>query len=283
MIGAASRPQPSFLVIGAMKSATTSLCDLLATHPRVCIAEPREPEFFCKDDLYARGWEWYADLLRPPGTQDIIGEGSTSYTKSHLFPRTADRIARDLPAVKLIYIVRHPLDRIVSHWMHLRAAGADISADFNRAVVEIPHLTDTSRYWRQLARYRELFPPEQIAVFFFEDFQKNPLAVLHHCQRFLEIEEMVPPSAASSHGHRTDEKLREHPMVRAVRRSPLLTSVLRRVPRSIREPLRQRTGERMDVKPTWGPDLKARVTDALRDDARSVCTAYGKPADFWNL
>ncbi|MEX2430634.1 MAG: sulfotransferase, partial [Dehalococcoidia bacterium] len=124
--------RPNFLVLGAMKSATTTLCELLATHPQAFVCEPKEPEFFCKDEVYSRGWPWYQSLFRSALHKKAVGEGSTSYTKKLLFPRTASRIAAHVPDARLIYIVRHPIERIESHWMHsLRAGSLPPTADFS--------------------------------------------------------------------------------------------------------------------------------------------------------
>lgn len=275
--------RPDFIVVRAMKSATTSLCDLLAHHPRISVSDPKEPEYFCRDSTYEARRDWYRSLFASAHEDDVTGEGSTSYTKSLLFPKVAERIACDLPDVKIIYIVRHPLDRIVSHWMHLRGAGAAVSADFNQAVNDLPHLLDTSLYWKQISCYRERFSEDQIQVFFFEDFRTNPDVILRQCQQFLGIEPIAAPADASQPRHRTAEKIRDHQWVEHARQMPLLRSALRRIPLRLREALRRRIGERMDQKPLWQAETKRKVVDAIAADARRFCTHYGKPEDFWEL
>ena len=267
-----------------MKSATTSLCNLLAEHPRVVFSEPKEPEYFCREKLYSRGPGWYGRLFADAGPDDLAGEGSTSYTKGHAFPEAAGRIAADLPDAKLIFIARHPLDRIVSHWKHLRGTGVDVPADFNRAVGDSSHLVQTSRYFWQLGRYRDLFPDRQIAVYFFEDYRADPADVLRRCRQFLGLDqEVVLPDSAEWHSHRSDVFLREHRLIRAARAIPGVAAVLRRVPRSLREPVRRTTGTPMSRPVIWDPDVRARVADELREDARRFCVENGKPEGFWNL
>src|SRR5262245_56221545 len=106
--------KPNFLVIGAMKCATTSICDILSQHHQIFVTDPKEPDFFSDEKAYARGWSWYEALFRGSENRVAIGEGSTNYTKSKLHPQAAERIAHHLPDARLMYIARHPLKRIES-------------------------------------------------------------------------------------------------------------------------------------------------------------------------
>ena len=79
---------PDFLIIGAMKCATTSLHDQLAAQPGLFMSEPKEPFFFSNDEVYARGIDWYAGLFAGAAAGDLCGESSTHYTKLPSYPRT---------------------------------------------------------------------------------------------------------------------------------------------------------------------------------------------------
>ena len=103
--------RPDFVVIGAMKSATTTLHEQLARQPGVFMTRPKEPSFFSDDTVYARGWGWYGAHFRAARDGDLRGESSTHYSKLPTYPRTVERMARDLPHVKLIYLMRQPIDR----------------------------------------------------------------------------------------------------------------------------------------------------------------------------
>ena len=93
--------RPDFIVIGAMKSATTTLHEQLARQPGFFMSRPKEPNFFSDDAMYARGWGWYSSLFRPAREADLRGESSTHYTKLPDYPRTVDRMVRDLPAAQV--------------------------------------------------------------------------------------------------------------------------------------------------------------------------------------
>ena len=104
---------PNFIIIGAAKSATTTLTTILPQHPDIFISKPKEPKFFGR--YYKKGWDWYASRFKKGKDFALRGEGSTMYASGlHSFSKTPELMHRYLPDLKLIYIVRHPLDRIVS-------------------------------------------------------------------------------------------------------------------------------------------------------------------------
>ncbi len=102
---------PDFIVIGAMKSATTTLHEQLARQRGLFMSRSKEPSFFSDDENYARGIEWYASFFAGAGDHLLVGESSTHYTKLPTHPHTVERMVRALPRVKLIYVMWHPIDR----------------------------------------------------------------------------------------------------------------------------------------------------------------------------
>ncbi|MGB3560491.1 MAG: sulfotransferase domain-containing protein, partial [Geitlerinemataceae cyanobacterium] len=109
---------PDFLIMGAMKCATSTLHEQLALQPGFFMSELKEPNFFSNDEQYARGMDWYLSLFQGAPEHSLCGESSTHYTKLPTYPNTIDRIGKHLPQVKLIYVMRHPIDRLVSQYVH---------------------------------------------------------------------------------------------------------------------------------------------------------------------
>jgi hypothetical protein len=72
--------RPNYLVIGAHKCATTTVCTLLGQHPDAFMAEVKEVHFFSKDEVFGRGFAWYESLFDPAGSKKRIGEGRPTYT-----------------------------------------------------------------------------------------------------------------------------------------------------------------------------------------------------------
>jgi hypothetical protein len=272
---------PNFLVIGAMKSATTSLCDIFARHPQMFVSDPKEPEFFCKDEIYARGLPWYESLFAGAGDRSAVGEGSTSYTKQLMFPRAAERVARHLPEARLIYIARHPLERIESHWLHLIATGIEVPP-LAEALAKWPHIVDTSLYWKQVEAFRRNFPDDRILVLFFEDFHADPGAAIARCYNFLGVDARLATAAPAEPSHVTSGMRLDGPLMRFLKRVPGARALKNLAPGLARDVMgRLRTP--MPRRPQWPDELRRDVVLQLRDDTAQFLRHYGKSPDYWRL
>jgi len=109
---------PDFLIIGIMKSGSTTLYRWLGLHPEVWLPRTKEPEFFSDDEKWQRGVEWYSELFAPAPRGTIVGEASMSYTKPGTFDVAAARISETVSGARLIAIVRDPVARMRSHYRH---------------------------------------------------------------------------------------------------------------------------------------------------------------------
>ena len=175
---------PDFVIIGAMKSATTTLHEQLARLPEFAMSWPKEPNFFSDDDLYDRGLDWYGHHFENAPAGALLGESSTHYTKLPIYPRTVERMALHLPDVKLVYVMRHPIDRLVSHYWHDLLDGR-IQSPIDEAVAEHADLVDFGRYSYQLKPYLEAFGSSRIHPIFFERLIAEPQAELDRLLVFL--------------------------------------------------------------------------------------------------
>ena len=110
---------PDFIIIGAAKAGTTSLYALLDRHPDIFMPAHKEPEFFARDDHYAKGIDSYATLFEGATPHQQVGEASTLYSLAPFFGHTAGRIKAHLPQVKLIYVMREPVARAYSFYVQL--------------------------------------------------------------------------------------------------------------------------------------------------------------------
>ena len=175
---------PDFIIIGAMKCATSTLHDQLAQQPGIFMSELKEPNFFSNDDIYVQGWEWYASHFEDASPQDLCGESSTHYTKLPTYPDTVERIRQSLPEVKLIYVMRHPVERLVSQYIHEWSQRV-MSEEINTAVDQYPELIEYSRYTVQLQPFFDTFGPDRILPVFFERLATDPQAELERIGRFI--------------------------------------------------------------------------------------------------
>jgi hypothetical protein len=249
---AASPPEPTFLIIGAQKAATTSVYYGLRHHPDVFLCTPKEIHFFSLERVFARGWDWYLSYFAEAGARTAIGEASTSYSSRWLRPRAAPRIKQALPDARIIYVVRHPLRRIESHWMH-QWRFSQTQTDFVTAVRTNRELIDCSLYWHQISAYRELYDDARIRVIFAEDLAQDTAGELRRILEFIDLD---------------PAKLPISPRLNRVH-NPSLGPAASQEKRSLSE------------RPTWDAALLADVGAELRDDAERLLAFCGKPAGYW--
>ena len=175
---------PDFLIIGAMKCGTSTLQAQLAAHPEIFMTTPKEPNFFSDDAVFAQGLDWYGALFdtAPPGA--IKGEASTHYTKLPTYPDCLDRLSATLSAPKLIYLIRDPIARAVSHYSHEWSMG-NLAGDIDLALNSHPELIEYGRFGAQIAPYVRRFGAGNIRVFSLEGVRQNPQAMLAEIGEFL--------------------------------------------------------------------------------------------------
>lgn len=181
---------PDFLIIGAAKSGTTTLYKYLEQHPQIYLSPEKEPQFFAVDEKYARGMEWYSSLFEGAQPQQICGEASTDYAKLPRYPETAERIAKAIPNVKMIYVMRHPVERAYSYYVHL-CRGQKITESFEEHIQRTSICLDASFYIKQIKHFQQFFPRESFLFLLMEDVIKQPVPTLKKVCRFLEVDEEV--------------------------------------------------------------------------------------------
>lgn len=178
-------PKPDFMIIGAMKCATSTLHVQLALQPGFVMSEPKEPNFFSDDDVYAQGLDWYASLFAEATAGDLCGESSTHYTKLPTYPNTIHRIQQYVPNAKFIYVMRHPIDRLVSQFIHEWSRRTINTNDINEAIGQCPILTQYSQYSMQIRPYLETFGSDNILAVFSNNLRTHPQRELERVCNFL--------------------------------------------------------------------------------------------------
>jgi hypothetical protein len=256
---------PGFVVIGAMKCATTTLHEQLARQPGVFMSHPKEPNFFSDDDEYARGLGWYSSLFREADPSALCGESSTHYTKLPTYPQTVERMARALPGVKLIYVMRHPVDRLLSQYVHERTVGR-ITVGIREAIDRHTELVDYGRYHMQLEPYLETFGPDRVLPVFFRRLTQHPQEELERIGRFLGLSRRPVWDASLKPQNVGSERLRRSVLRQALLRAPVLTPIRQRViPKGWTEPIKA-LWRAKEAPPALPPDLLATLHDRFDED-----------------
>lgn len=217
---------PNFLIIGAPKSGTSALYEYLKQHPQIYMSSNKEPHFFFflngdndlagKEGIREKTWLWnnrvtnmedYVKLFEGVKNEKAIGEASTMYLYSKECPA---RIKKYIPDVKLIAILRNPIERCYSHFlMCVERNYEPYGNDFKRAIRDEErrfnekwgvnfYYTKLSLYYNQLERYYDIFDTSQIRVYIYEEFLKNPLHILKDIFNFLDVDEDIVPGSLDS-------------------------------------------------------------------------------------
>lgn len=231
---------PDFVIIGGMKCGTTTLHDQLALQPGFFMSTPKEPCFFSDDAVWNRGLAWYRSLFADAPAGAICGESSTHYTKLPTYPQTLPRLRRTLPNARLVYIVRDPVERIVSQYVHEWSRG-EIRAPLADALRSTPRLIEYSRYAMQLRPYADAFGPDRILVIFFERMVAAPQEQLDRVGRFLGSPRPLLWLEEAEMKNASHERLRLGPAARALLYPRPLTTLRRAlVPKALRERVKSR-------------------------------------------
>lgn len=267
---------PDFLIVGAMKCGTTTLAAQLGAQPGLFMTTPKEPNFFSDDDVWARGRAWYEALFDSAGDR-IRGEASTHYTKLPHHPHTLERMRALLAAPRIVYMIRNPVQRAVSHYIHEWSQGA-MGADPVAAFATHPELVDYGRYGMQIAPFLEAYGAEAVLLTSLERLTAEPQAELARIAAHIGLAGPV---------RWQDEMAAQNVSAERVRRLPLhgllvdnrLAEALRRtlVPKALRDRIRK--ARTIGARPDLPPDLIAGLQAAFLQDRARLATQFpGHPA-----
>jgi hypothetical protein len=199
---------PDFLIIGAGKSGTTSLDNYLKQHPEIFVSDFKEPNFFGYEmvnresfksqpeelhhyDISVTNLSAYLALFENALPSQVLGETSNTYMYHEGAP---ERIRYYNPDMKLIAVLRQPAGRLYSRYLHLARENRTPTEKFedcldrNTIWWERNDLIKEGFYYRNLAKFYELFPKENIRVFLYEEFNSNPQDVLKQIYEFLGVD-----------------------------------------------------------------------------------------------
>lgn len=206
------RMLPQWLVVGAQRCGTSSLYEYLVHHPQVCRAAKEEVHYF--DNNYHRGLSWYRGNFAlvggtpaPKGVHrhKVTGEASPYYLPH---PLALDRIAKDLPGVKILVVLRNPTDRAYSHHYHECEMGYErlsfeeaLDREPERLAGEAERIRENPTYYSfahqnfsyvtrgyyadQMERLYRLFPRRDVMVICSERMKRDTAAVYAEVLSFL--------------------------------------------------------------------------------------------------
>jgi hypothetical protein len=199
------------------------------------------------------------------------------------------RISRHLPDAKLIYIVRHPVERIESSIMQ-RLGDGTRTYKISRMLKDYPRLLDTCRYWKQIGFYRQFYSDEKIKVIFHEDMISNPKFVLGQLFEFLDVSTDFANELEVKRSNVSKGKKAPIPFIARMRKMYLVDSLKKYLPKEVyvlgRDAyhlIRDKSSVALSNRPVFDPISYEYIVSELSEDISKFLFHYGKPADFWDL
>ena len=296
------RPKLHFMIIGAQKSGTTSLHRYLERHPQLYMLPEKEVPFFTNDDYFRKGWKWYSEIFfhdAPLGKH--WGKATPHYMTRLDAPH---RIFKEMPSIKLIALLRNPVERAFSHYRMMVKLGVE-SRSFIEVVEEkledgkaqserlFPPGTPENGYLVMgeygliLQEYFKTFPKDQLLVLFTEDLKKDPAGVLRRAMDFLGLDSRFMPDNLKKLYHVGGTKRRVPMTEKDIANHRLFRKILRLMPRRFRSTFERRFlfwYMIWNTKPEPGAQLpqeaRERLVEFYREDVAKLERLIGQPVPW---
>jgi hypothetical protein len=240
---------PNLVVIGGAKTGTTSLHAYLALHPEIFMSREKELRFF--SHRHQEGLAWYARHFRKGRDHAVRGETSPQYTGYPRIVGVPERMHAVIPDAKLVYVVRDPFARLLSHFVFQSSEAERVSLEAALVPFETnPYVARSRQAW-QLEQYLAYFPLERILVITAEDLRDRRRATLAEVFRFVGVDAFDSPDFDAEPA-RIGLPLRNRALrlfsrpVAPPRMSPALEGRLRELFAADTDRLRRLTGLRLD-------------------------------------
>lgn len=265
------------MIIGAQKCGTTTLDAMLRTHPSVTGCTPKEPHFFSTCD------DWQAEIARyeqsfAKSADSLYFEASTSYT---FYPHRNLELWEDIyeynPKTKFIYLVRPPIDRMTSSYMHNYERGYT-DLEFEAALLEIPLLLDITRYASQIKPFIRRFGREQVHICFFEDLVRDPEAFVSTLSRFLGIHPDGFAHVGEMHSNKSVGGNKPH---YKYDRFGALLRVVKRFAPALWKKIATDPARAFHEKPVLSPSHQQVILNTLEPEIREVEVLTGRDLSHW--
>jgi hypothetical protein len=272
---------PNFVIIGAQKCGTSGLHYHLGLHPEISMSKPKELNFFIEERNWPRGTAWYAGHF--DASARVRGEASPNYTAYPHHLGVPERMHATIPNAKLLYVVRDPLLRIASHWVHNYAKRREKGDLATTLAHPNTSYIIRSQYHMQLQQFLRFYDMEQILVFQQSDFRRQRADSLRSVFEFLDVDASFTHPSFERERHATSRK------TRATR----LAAGLERMSRGRRGRLLPpkfwfALDERLPLrKPIERPDVREALSDealrVLREDAERLRELTGRDFAGWSI
>jgi len=199
-----NKPKLTFLLCGTGKAGTTWIHACCEEHHDICVPiKKKEIHFFSR--YFNNGFDWYNKYFDHYSNQKAVGEICPSYFSTDQFPDTARNIYMNYPKVKIILVLRHPVEREYSSYRMFLRAGKVSDKIENVLVPEWEHVK-TARYYHHLSAYLKYFPKENIHILFYDDLVNNSRSFIQNFFKIIGVDESFVPTLVNQKYHVTKDR-----------------------------------------------------------------------------
>ncbi len=273
---------PNLVTIGAMKCGTSSLHNYLALHPQIFMSALKETDFFVEEFNWNKGLDWYKSNF--PQEAGIVGESSTNYSKYPYFKGVPERMHRIIPDAKLIYILREPIKRITSHYIHRVWEGWE-NRSIDEALTDLKenHYVNCSRYYMQIERYLQYYQSSNILVITLEDLASDRANTLSQVFRYLNVDPNFKHEDFSVVAHESSQKKQPTPLKRRLSAIPGGRLVESSMFRLLGAPKASQLLWRPIERPIISESIRQALVDVLQEDVQKLRDFTGYSFADWSL
>lgn len=302
-----NRRDPNFFIVGTAKAGTTSLYEYLGRHPEVFVSPVKEPQYLALEDgmfitydgykntarsirsypLVIQTEKQYSDLFSEATTEKAVGEASTLYLYSKF---AAQRIAQRYRGAKIIIILRDPLDRAHSQFLHHVRDGHETTNDFWEAFYDEEERMGRGPFWHyrrmglyhaQVRQYVERFDDDQIHIVRFKEIKQDVSAVARQILCFLEVDDFTAETSVSIRNKTGMPRSRWlNRLLFLARRYPLLRRFTHLIPEALRGQIRAVRNKNL-YKPTLEDDVRAKCMSSFLEDIERLEALLGRDFSDW--
>ncbi|MEO8723538.1 MAG: sulfotransferase [Sphingobium sp.] len=293
---------PNFMIIGAARAGTTALYGLVRQHPDVFMSAIKETNYFAFEGkpLDYRGpgaefvnnsvasWDEYLRLFADAPAGKMMGEATPLYLYQ---PESARRIRARLPDVKMIAVLRNPVEQAFSHFLYARAQMIEPLTSFDDALAAEPQrlaahwqplfqYSNFPRYYEQLQRFYAQFPADQLKIFLYEDYRSDPRKMLAEMFKFIGVDPNFVPDV--SHETNMGGQPR-HVWLQALvmRPNPIAKLAGMVLPNGARRVIRDKVSRHNLSRDTLSPSAKAHLLEVLREDISQLQELIKRDLSHW--
>ncbi len=265
------RNLPNLIIIGAQKCGTTSLHYYLGLHPQISMSKEKELNFFLGRHNWNKGIEWYKSNFT--GKARIYGESSPSYTTYPFSGAVPERMYSIVPEAKLIYILRDPIDRIISHYIHNCTIGReDRTIEAAVSPFDSSPYVCFSKYYMQLEQYLAHFPKSNIIIITLEELYYQRRLTLQKLFKILNVDDSFYHYKFLYQWHKSKFKRRKTLIGLALEAMPVM-KIINLLPfemRGVVEKLLFRPFSKKVRRPVLDERFRRKLIDFLRDDVNRL-------------